>query len=229
MTSIPAPTPTPTAKTSDASIAGTVGNTALAKTSADYNMFLKLLTTQMQNQDPLNPMDTSQYTQQLVQYSQVEQSIQQNETLKDILGRLTTQDMSQSSSFIGREAQFDSNVAALSATAPAQWGFTADRAVGSLVATVTDASGAVIDTRTIDVATSGRFNWDGTLANGTKAPAGSYALAIKGADLSGAAIKGTITSIGTVKQVTTTDGVVKLGVNGADLPASKLIRVSAAG
>ncbi|CAA9508557.1 MAG: Flagellar basal-body rod modification protein FlgD [uncultured Sphingomonas sp.] len=41
----------------------------------DFTMFLKLLTTQMQNQDPLSPMDTSQYTQQLVQYSQVEQSI----------------------------------------------------------------------------------------------------------------------------------------------------------
>ena len=51
-------------------------------------MFLKLLTTQMQNQDPLSPMDTSQYTQQLVQYSQVEQSIQQNSTLKDILSSL---------------------------------------------------------------------------------------------------------------------------------------------
>ncbi|PNB52618.1 flagellar hook capping protein, partial [Pseudomonas sp. FW305-130] len=51
---------------------------------ADFNMFLKLLTAQMQNQDPLSPMDTSQYTQQLVQYSQVEQSAQQNTTLNSI-------------------------------------------------------------------------------------------------------------------------------------------------
>src|SRR4051812_13135181 len=75
---------------------------------ADFNMFLKLLTTQMQNQDPLNPMDTSQYTQQLVQYSQVEQTVQQTGTLKDILTRLTSQDMAQASSYIGKEASFNS-------------------------------------------------------------------------------------------------------------------------
>jgi flagellar basal-body rod modification protein FlgD len=212
----------------DASIAGQVGNSALAKTSADYNMFLKLLTTQMQNQDPLSPMDTSQYTQQLVQYSQVEQSIEQNTTLKDILGRLSTQDMAQSSSFIGREAQFDSNVSGLSDSAPALWGFTAARPVGALTATITDASGKVVDTRAIDPATSGRLSWDGTLGNGTKAPAGSYSLAIKGTDLSGSDVAVAITSIGTVKQVTTASGAVNLGVNGADMPVGKLIQVSAA-
>jgi len=215
-----------TATTSDASIASTVGDNALAKTSADYNMFLKLLTTQMQNQDPLSPMDTSQYTQQLVQYSQVEQSIQQNTTLKDILSSLGTQDMAQSSAFIGREAQFDSNVSALSDTTPALWGFSADRTVGSLTATITDSSGKVVSTESIDPATSGRFSWDGTLANGAKAPAGSYTLAIAGADLSGTDVPVSVTSIGTVKQVTTADGVVNLGVNGIDMAASKLIRVS---
>lgn len=212
--------------TTDTGIGAAVGSSALAKTSADYNMFLKMLTTQMQNQDPLNPMDTTQYTQQLVQFSQVEQSIQQNQTLKDILSRLGTQDMAQSSAFIGREAQFDSNVSALSDAAPALWGFSADRTVGSLVATITDASGAVVETRSIDPATSGRFSWDGTLANGTKAAAGSYSLAIKGADLSGTNVPVSVTSIGVVKQVTSSGGAVNLGVNGADLPASKLIRVS---
>ncbi|WPR54578.1 flagellar hook capping FlgD N-terminal domain-containing protein [Streptomyces sp. S399] len=62
---------------------------------ADFNMFLKLLTTQMQNQDPLSPMDTSQYTQQLVQYSQVEQSVQQNTTLNSILSNLSNQGLTQ--------------------------------------------------------------------------------------------------------------------------------------
>jgi flagellar basal-body rod modification protein FlgD len=214
---------------SDASVGTAVGNGALAKTSADFNMFLKMLTTQMQNQDPLNPMDTAQYTQQLVQYSQVEQSIQQTGTLKDILGRLTTQDMAQSSSFIGREAQFDSDVSGLSAAAPAQWAFTTDRAVGSLLATVTDSAGKVVDTRPVDPATSGRFSWDGKLSNGERAPAGSYSLSIQGADLSGTVVPVSVQSVGTVKQVTSANGVVQLGVNGADMPASKLIRVSSAG
>lgn len=216
---------TPAAGT--APIAAALGNGALTKTSADYNLFLKMLTTQMQNQDPLNPMDTTQYTQQLVQFSQVEQSIQQNSTLKDILARLTTQDMAQSSAFIGREARFDSNVSALSDTAPARWGYSADRTVASLVATITDAGGSVVDTRPIDPGAGGRFSWDGTLANGGHAAAGSYSLAIKGADRSGTDVPVAITSIGTVTQVTTANGAVNLGVNGADMPAGKLIGVSA--
>ncbi|WP_275426750.1 flagellar hook capping FlgD N-terminal domain-containing protein, partial [Enterobacter hormaechei] len=61
--------------------------------NGDFTMFLKLLTTQMQNQDPLSPMDTTQYTQQLVQYSQVEQSMAQTTTLKSILSALGTQNL----------------------------------------------------------------------------------------------------------------------------------------
>ena len=48
------------------------GGAAGAELNANFDMFLKLLTTQMQNQDPLDPMETSEYTQQLTQYSQVE-------------------------------------------------------------------------------------------------------------------------------------------------------------
>ena len=63
---------------------GGTGTTSLAKISGDYTMFLKLLTTQMQHQDPLSPMDTAQYTQQLVQFSQVEQAITQTGVLREI-------------------------------------------------------------------------------------------------------------------------------------------------
>ena len=205
------------------------GGAALKKTSADFNMFLKMLTTQMQNQDPLDPMDTSEYTQQLVQYSQVEQSIQQTETLKDILSRLSTQDMAQASGFIGREARFDSNVAGLEGASPARWAYSASRPVSSLVATVTDASGKVVDTRTLAaIAKNGGFSWDGTLASGAKATDGSYTLAIEGVDAGGASVPVAITSIGTVKEVLTANGQVNLRSNGVNYAASKLLVVSAA-
>jgi flagellar basal-body rod modification protein FlgD len=203
------------------------GGAPLSKTSADFNMFLKMLTTQMQNQDPLDPMDTSEYTQQLVQYSQVEQTIQQTGTLKDILSRLSTQDMAQASAFIGREAQFDSNVAGLASGSPASWSYSTSRPVSSLVATITDASGKVVDTRPLDAASSGRFNWNGALAGGAKAPDGSYTLAIQGVDSSGGTVPVAISSVGTVKEVVTGDGTVNLRANGVNYAASKLLRVSA--
>ncbi|MFD1961413.1 flagellar hook assembly protein FlgD [Novosphingobium panipatense] len=94
---------------------------------ADYNLFLKLLTTQMTNQDPLDPMDTSEYTAQLVQYSQVEQSIQQTGKLDDIMSQLLSQQMAQASSYIGREARFDPPVSGLG-DAPARWTYYVDGA-----------------------------------------------------------------------------------------------------
>ena len=207
-------------------LAAATGNAALSKTSADFNMFLKLLTTQMQNQDPLDPMDTSEYTNQLVQFSQVEQTIQQTGTLKDILARLTTQDMAQASGFIGREAQFASPVSGLSGAEPATWGYSPARPVASLVATITDAGGAVVDVRPLQADGTGRFAWDGRLANGAQAAEGSYTLSLAGADASGNAVPVSVTSIGRVDEVVTANGALSLGVNGVQLPASQLIRVS---
>ena len=215
--------------TSPAPLAAATAGSALARTGADFNMFLKMLTTQMQNQDPLDPMDTSEYTQQLVQYSQVEQSIQQTGTLKEMLARLSTQDIAQASGFIGREARFDSSLAGLSADAPAQWGYAAARPVASLVATVTDASGRVVDTRRIDGgAAAGRFAWDGRLATGARAPDGAYTLAVAGVDANGGGVPVAVTSIGVVGEVVAGAGGLQLGVNGVSLPASALVRVSQA-
>ena len=74
-----------------------------AKLTADFDIFLSLLTTQLQYQDPLDPMDSSEYTQQLVSYSQVEQAIQQTQKLDAILAAMSAQDLAGASSLIGRE------------------------------------------------------------------------------------------------------------------------------
>lgn len=208
--------------------AAATGTTETAKTglNADFNMFLKLLTTQMQNQDPLDPMDTAQYTQQLVQYSQVEQSIEQTSTLKSILAGLSTQDLTQSSGLIGRQAVFDTATAGLSADTPASWEYSASRGLSSVTATITDMNGRTIDTRTIPASgNSGSFEWDGKLGNGAKAPAGSYMVSFAGVDSSGGEVAVTTASTGMVKDVRMENGTVTLNVNGALLPASSLKRI----
>lgn len=198
---------------------------ATSSLTADFNMFLNLLTTQMQNQDPLDPMDTSEYTQQLVQYSQVEQSIQQTSTLKDILSSLSTQDMAQAANFLGKQGEFDSPIAGLSADTPAQWHWQADRSVQSVAATISDASGRIVETRTIPAGKAGDFAWDGSLATGGKAAPGSYKLELKGLDANGTNVPVTVHSVGTVSEVATVEGTVQLGVNGATLPASTMVRL----
>jgi flagellar basal-body rod modification protein FlgD len=194
---------------------------------ADFNMFLKLLTTQMQNQDPLDPMDTSEYTQQLVQYSQVEQSMQQTGVLKDILSRVSGQDMAQASAFIGREARFDSAVSGLGASSSAAWTLAPARNAASMVASITDASGKVVRETTLDPASS-RFTWDGTLADGSRAPEGAYRLAVNAKDASGATIGVGINGVGIVKDVITDGTNVTLGIGGARISLAELVAVSAA-
>jgi len=184
-------------------------------------MFLRLLTTQMQNQDPLSPMDSSQYTQQLVQYSQVEQSIQQTGTLKDILARLSGQDMMQASSLIGRQVRYDGATAGLSATSPAQWGWQFDRPPVSLTAIISDASGHEVERRTLSPNATA-LRWDGALASGGTAPAGSYTLLLDARDANGKPVVSTISASGTVASISREgkSDSVTFTVNGVTVPLS---------
>lgn len=211
-----------------ASGGGSTSTTAskISGLSTDYTMFLKLLTTQMQNQDPLDPMDTSEYTQQLVQYSQVEQSIQQTGSLKDILSQLSAQQMSQASSFIGREAQFDSAVAGLGAD-PATWSYHVDGAPASITATITDVSGATMNKIALDPGSQGRFKWDGIKSDGTRAADGAYTLTLSAANSGGDKLGATIHSVARVTDVVHSGTDIMLGANGVRIPLQDLVAVSA--
>jgi flagellar basal-body rod modification protein FlgD len=214
--------PTTSSATANTSPAGMFG-----AQGADFNMFLKLLTTQMQNQDPLDPMDTSQYTQQLVQYSQVEQSIQQTGLLRDLLARMSSNDMAQASGLIGREVEFDSSVAGLG-TGSASWSWSLPHKATTISGEILDSSGRVVAAPVIDASSvSGRFSWDGRLADGSRAPEGAYVLRLSAKDSAGATVPATIHSVGKVEQVVQSGGEMWLGIGGASLPISDLLRIAA--
>ena len=194
----------------------------------DFDMFLKMLTTQMQNQDPLDPMDTAQYTQQLVQYSQVEQSIQQTGVLKDILARLSGDDLARAGQLIGRTAEFSSSVAGLAATHPAEWRWTLPSRPASIEAEILDSSGRVVARPTVSSDAKGSFVWDGTLAAGGKAPEGAYVLRLIARDSAGTAMTAAkLTSVGKVNEVVAREGELWVGLGGVALPLDKLIRIAA--
>jgi flagellar basal-body rod modification protein FlgD len=207
---------------------GSLGKSGSA-TSPDFNLFLKLLTTQMQNQDPLDPMDTAQYTQQLVQFSQVEQSIQQTGTLKDILAQLTAGSVADAAGFIGKQASFASNVSGLSDNGPAKWSWEGSGNVASLTAIISDSTGREISRSVIPSSgASGSYSWDGTKSSGGKAANGSYSLELVAANANGDTVPVSIRSVGTVKEVQSGTGGVTLGVNGAQMPLGSLVGLTAA-
>lgn len=220
---------TGTAATSAATTSGAT-SPAASQLANDYSMFLKLLTTQMQNQDPLNPMDTSEYTQQLVQYSQVEQAIEQTRTLKDILASMGTQDLVSASNLIGRDIEVNTPTAPLGDT-PARWTWTQDgtaRTVATLTATIRDAQGRVVETRALPPAASGRFDWDGTLSGGGTAAAGNYTLTLQATDAAGNAVPVTVHAIGRVDQILSDSGGVLFGMNGLTVAAGSVLRIAEA-
>lgn len=216
MTTVTSATTTTDAKTSAAS----------SKLNADFDMFLKLLTAQMQNQDPLDPMDTAQYTQQLVQYSQVEQSIEQTATLKSMLAAFGTQNLMQASALVGAQVETTSAVSGLSTTTPAQWTWSMPREVSSMTATIKDAQGKTIDTLPINATgVTGAFTWDGTTSGGKKVDPGLYSLELQGIDASGGKVAGTAHAFGKVNDVELENGTVKVTINGLSISTSDLLRI----
>ncbi|KTF70591.1 flagellar hook assembly protein FlgD [Sphingomonas sp. HT-1] len=212
--------------TSATTTTSTTTDAASSKLTADYSLFLKLLTTQMQNQDPMNPMDSSQFTQQLVQYSQVEQSIQQNKTLNTMLSTMNMQSLTQSSSMIGQAVEVDSDMAATSATKPAQWNWIAANAVTSVTAKILDSKGSTVDTRTFDATgTSGSFTWDGTTKDGKALDPGIYRVELTGSNATVASIKMTASAAGTVDNVQMINGSPVVSINDAQYPTSLITRI----
>lgn len=214
------PTAVPTSATTNASTGTDHG------VSANFNLFLKMLTAQMTHQDPLNPTDSTQYTQQLAQYSQVEQTIQQTQTLQSILANLTAQTMTQAAGLVGKTVEVASATTGLTAGTPATWTYSAAAPIATLTATVRNSAGSVVATQPITPAgATGQFAWNGTTADGSRAPAGAYTVAFAGADAAGASIAVTGHASGVVTEIGTTGGAVSLGINGVNQPASGIVRM----
>ncbi|MFT3811381.1 MAG: flagellar hook capping FlgD N-terminal domain-containing protein [Micropepsaceae bacterium] len=183
----------------------------------NFDTFLKLLTAQLQNQDPLEPMDAAQFTQQLVQYSSVEQGIYTNKNLETLIAMQQTAGLGSAVNYIGREVMAE-NPQALLADGQATWTYTLPTAATSVSLAVRDANGKVVYSGTGPV-TAGEhtIGWDGKLASGADAPAGVYKLEITAKAADNSAIAAPITLQGRVTGVQMINGAVVLNLGGIKL------------
>jgi flagellar basal-body rod modification protein FlgD len=200
MTTVPSATTNPAA-----TIAG-AGSNAMQQLSGNFQTFLTLLTTQLQNQDPLSPMDSNQFTQQLVQYSQVEQQINTNDNLKTLINQGSTQTGAYGVSYLGKAVTVANGQAPL-ANSQAIWAYNLDGAAAQAQLTVTDAKGNVVYTSPAETtAGSHVFNWDGKNTGGTQLADGTYKLTVAAKAADGSAVNSTVTSTGVVSEVDMTSG-----------------------
>lgn len=184
MTTIPGLTDT------SASAATTDSRTRL---SDNYDTFLVLLTAQLQNQDPLAPMDSTQFTQQLVQFSQVEQQIRTNEQLGSLVSQYQAASAGAALSYLGKDAIIEANDTTYvhddNKENKTNWAYDLPSAASDVTIKVKDSHGRVIYTATGEHSAGQHlFTWDGTTDGGAIAPTGVYTLSVEAKDSNGAAI-----------------------------------------
>ncbi|MEM6615777.1 MAG: flagellar hook capping FlgD N-terminal domain-containing protein [Pseudomonadota bacterium] len=184
----------------------------------DFETFLTLLTTQLQNQDPTNPMDTNEFTQQLVSYSALEQDINQNQALEELVSLMGSFVNSSAISYVGDRVTIDGTRAQLQ-NGVAEWGYDVARNGSSGSIEIRDANGALVRTAEPQTQTgSHSFRWDGRMDNGQVAPDGDYFINISVQDSTDVAVPVTTSVDGLVEEVDLSTNPPTLVVNGQNVP-----------
>lgn len=151
----------------------------------NFSTFLTLLTAQLQNQDPLSPLDSTEFVGQLVQFSGVEQQIAQNKNLETLVSQSAVTSSTAAVSFIGKEATLSTTAAPL-LNGQANWSYALDRPSLTTNVVISDSNGKVVF-ETAGKTETGlqRFNWDGKDNAGEQLDDGAYTIQVTSTDDTG--------------------------------------------
>jgi flagellar basal-body rod modification protein FlgD len=199
-----------------------VANDTLA---SNFTSFLQLLTTQLKNQNPLDPLDTNQFTQQLVQFAQVEQQLKSNTQLETLVSLQKATQATQALGYVGQTVALDGQTAKLGAEGTAGWSFNSPKPATATV-NIINSAGATVFTGTYSLnAGIQNFVWDGRNTSGVKQAAGDYKLSITAKDASGQNVAVSTEIQGIVDSVDMSKTPPVLSVNNAEYDLDKVKRV----
>jgi flagellar basal-body rod modification protein FlgD len=213
-------------------VAQTTAPTSNAATSNNgiannFTQFLQLLTTQLKNQNPLDPLDTNQFTQQLVQFAQVEQQLKSNDQLATLVSLQQTTQQTQALGFVGQTVAVDGSTQNLT-NSFAKWSFNVSKPATAKVS-ITDSTGQTVYTSNYTVQAGPQtFEWDGVGSDNKRYPDGKYKMTVTATDTNGQSIGISPEIVGTVDSVDLTQNPPSLSISGQTFTLNQVKRVTRA-
>lgn len=188
--------------------------------SGTLNMFLTMLTTQLQNQDPLSPTNSTQFTNQLVLYSQVEQQINTNSSLTQLINLQTSNQQASSIGYIGQTVEMSGTSLPLQ-SGSADLSYTLPSTAQNCVVQISDSSGNEVAQLTgLTAAGTHYLSWNGENSAGTQLADGSYTISVVANDSSGKSITATTNTYGKVTGVSSSSSGTDLNLGTVSTPLS---------
>ncbi|RYG58693.1 MAG: flagellar hook assembly protein FlgD [Alphaproteobacteria bacterium] len=173
----------------------------------DFNTFLKLLVAQLKNQDPLNPLDGTQFTGQIAQFSALEQQINTNNYLSSILEQRDYGQMTLANSYLGKVVLAPGDTLAVGETGGAEFGYKLDGTASSVNIEIYDAAGKVVRSQAGEGATGNHIvTWDGKSDLGEQVAAGQYTVRVKALDADGKVMTNSVMTYGRVASALNDNG-----------------------
>jgi flagellar basal-body rod modification protein FlgD len=213
---------TPQPPSSSGSSAGAANALASSQIAGNFQSFLLLLTTQLQNQNPLSPLDTNQFTQQLVEFAGVQQQLNTNDSLATLVSLQQTAQSTQALGFVGKTAVVSGSTAALT-NGQATWQLDVPND-GDVGITITSSTGQTVFTGTFP-ASAGKnqpFTWNGKDNNGVQQIDGSYKLTATVKDSAGNAVAVPTQIEGVVSSVDLTQSPPLLSIGGQTFTVNQI-------
>jgi len=217
-----------TSSAATSTTSGTSSSTGAASIAGNFNTFLSLLTTQLQNQNPLSPLDTNQFTQQLVEFASVEQQMNMNSQLGTLITLQQTSQATSALGFIGATVTVNGNTAQL-ASGQANWSY-AVKTPATATINISNSTGQVVysTTQTIQAGTQ-PFTWNGMDSQGNSLPNGDYTAAITATDANGQNVPVTTQVQGVVSGVDVSQNPPLLTIGDQSYPLSQVTQILHAG
>ncbi len=179
---------------------------AAAKAQTNYQDFLKLLTTQLQNQDPTAPTDTNQLTQQIATLSQVEQQINTNSNLQKLISLFNTSTLNSVVGYIGKQVEADGDKGVMQG-GKASFVYDLEKEAQTVDLTILDPTGKeVMKANGTKVAGRNEVLWGGKDGDGKQLADGTYTIKVVAKDAAGNEVKAKTSTVGVVSSIDTKDG-----------------------